>query len=142
MPFGTLRVGSRTSSPAVATVSRPMKEKNTVAAAAVTPAMPPGPWLVAPLKKGWKLLMSKPQNAIATKNTRIASLIITMTALVVADSRVPRISRAPHSTTSRIGGRLMWAPCSSTPCGVDTIIGERSASGIFQPIAFDRKLLR
>jgi len=40
MPIGTLRLGLRTSSPAVATVSRPMNEKNTVAAAAVTPAMP------------------------------------------------------------------------------------------------------
>ncbi len=43
--IGTLRLGLRVSAPAVATVSRPMNEKNTVPAAAATPDMPPMPLL-------------------------------------------------------------------------------------------------
>ena len=42
------------------------------------------------------------------KKARIASLTSTMTAFIVADSFVPRVSMTPHSSTSSIGGRLNW----------------------------------
>jgi len=86
--------------------------------------------------------MSNPENAMTTKKIRIASLISTMMALVVADSLVPRISSRPHNTTSRMGGRLTWPPRISTPWAVETIIGERSNSGMCQPNALLRKLFR
>ncbi len=89
-----------------------------------------------------KLAASKPVKATTMKNSRMASLISTITAFVVADSRVPRISKTAHITTSRTGGRLNWPGWNSAPFGPDTIMGVCSAAGICQPIALVRKLFR
>ena len=88
------------------------------------------------------MLASNPVKAIAAKNTRIASLMITMMALVVADSLAPRTSRKPHMITRRIGGRLMFPGWKVTLWWSETNIGERSCSGICQPNAFIKKLFR
>ena len=45
-------------------------------------------------------------NAIAENSTSTAILIITMTALALADSLAPRINRTAHITTKTIAGRL------------------------------------
>jgi len=85
-----------------------MKEKKTVPAAAVTPVMPAKPLLLSVLKKGKKLSALNPENAMTTKNTRIASLMMTMMAFIRADSLAPRSSKKPHMQIKKIGGRLMW----------------------------------
>src|SRR5450830_531703 len=142
MPRGTLRLGSLTSAPAVATVSKPINEKNTVPAAEVTPAIPAIPLLLSVLKKGVKYSMLKPEKAITAKNIKITSLIITMMAFTVADSFAPRNNKKQQIQTSATGGRLNCPGCNSTPLGPETIIGDRNISGIFQPTAFCKKLFR
>ena len=62
---GSVRRGSRTSSPAVETASRPMKLKKIDDAAAPIPATPSG-------ANGVRLPASKAEAATATKNSRTA----------------------------------------------------------------------
>ena len=92
--------GSFTSSPAVETASRPMKEKKIVPAAVATPAKPERREVgeVVGVEGGER----DDENIAST-----ASLITTMIALTLADSLAPRISSSAHSATSTTAGRLM-----------------------------------
>ena len=83
-----------------------MNEKNTVAAAAVTPAMPAWPLLVSALKKGVKLSTLKAGRATAAKNSKTAILMTTMMVLIAMDSRAPRNNNTPHMAIRITGGRL------------------------------------
>ena len=80
-----------------------MNEKNTVPAAAPTPAVPSG-------AKSAKLSTWNAVNASTTNITSTASLITTITALAAADSLTPRTSSSAHSATSTIAGRLITPP--------------------------------
>ena len=97
---GIVFCGSFTSSPAVETASRPMKEKKIVPAAAPTPAAPKG-------AKSAKWLASKAVKAMIENITNTDSLITTMTAFTLADSLAPRISSSMHRPTRITAGRLM-----------------------------------
>ena len=101
--FGSAFCGFFTSSPAVATASSPMKEKKIVPAAALTPAKPEA-------KKLSKWSAWNAVSAISEKSARTNSLIITMIALIRADSAAPRISSSVHSPTRITAGRLMMPP--------------------------------
>jgi len=105
-----------------------------VAAAAVTPTMRRARGC-GPLKNGWKLLISNPVERYHYEENQIASLITTMIALVVADSRVPRISNGAAQQHSSIGGQVKWR-MEFDAVRPDTIIGERSISGSSSPMAF------
>ena len=117
MASGRLRRGFFASSPAVATPSRPMKEKKITPAAAVMPENPNGvKWL--------RFAESQPVTPITMNMMSTAILIATMTALVFADSLAPRINSSAHITTSSTAGRLNTPPCSGAFA---------SASGIWKP---------
>ena len=121
---GRARCRSLTSSPAVATASRPMKEKKIVPAAAVIP----------PLPEPMKLLKWSPchaVNAITEKMSSTPSLMRTMIVLTRADSVAPRSSRSMHRRTRTTAGRLMSPPV-ATPSGPGRKV-EESASGSRRP---------
>ena len=77
---GSAFCGSLTSSPAVATASRPMNEKKMVPAAALTPEKPDA-------KKLSKWSAWNAVRPMTTNSTSTPSLISTMIALTRADSR-------------------------------------------------------
>ena len=107
MARGSARCGSLTSSPAVDTASRPMKEKKIVPAAALTPA--------APAPRSCRTGRSRTRVSPMTMNsTSTASLMITMTVLTLADSLAPRSSSRLHRKTSTIAGRLISPVVSSS----------------------------
>ena len=97
---GMVRCGSLTSSPAVDTASRPMKEKKIVPAAVPIAALPSG-------AKSVKLAPLNAVNEITTNISSTASLITTMIAFNRADSLAPRMSSSMQSPTRITAGRLM-----------------------------------
>ncbi len=97
---GIVFCGSLTSSPAVDTASRPMKEKKMVPAAVATPAAPSG-------AKSAKWLDWNAVKAMIENITSTVSLMTTMIALTLADSLAPRISRNMQSTVKITAGRLI-----------------------------------
>ena len=103
---GSARCGSLTSSPAVATASSPMKEKNIVPAAALTPTAPAA-------KKPEKWSASNAVKPIMQKSTSTPSLIRTMIELSRADSEAPRSSSSMQRKTRTTAGRLMRPPVGS-----------------------------
>ena len=109
MARGRAFCGSFTSSPAVATASRPMNEKKMVPAAALTPEKPDA-------KKLAKWSAWNAVRLIATNSTSTPSLIITMIALTRADSDTPLSNRRVHSRTKITAGRLIRPPV-GTPSG-------------------------
>ncbi len=78
---GSVRLGLCTSSPAVETASRPIKEKKIVEAAMPMPAIPKG-------ANGSRLPPSKAVKPMTMNRTRTASLMRTM--IVFAAHRLPR----------------------------------------------------
>ena len=96
---GSARCGSLTSSPAVETASRPMKEKKIVPAAALMPADPDAQKLSK--RSAWNAVSPITMNITSTP-----SLMSTMTVLTRADSLAPRISSSVHIATRTIAGRL------------------------------------
>jgi hypothetical protein len=113
---GSVRRGSRTSSPAVETASRPMKEKKIDDAATLTPATPIG-------ANGVKLPASKAVNATATKNSSTAILTTTIVTFARADSRTPPMSSTAQSVTSTMAGRFTAPPA---PGAADSASGSRT----------------
>jgi len=125
MARGMVWVGSFTSSPAVDTASRPMYEKKMPPVAARMPVAPMG-------AKSARLLVFQPVMPTATNMTSTAILMITITALTVADSLAPRISSIMHSPTSTMAGMLMM------PTGG----AAASTCGICQPVRLSSSWLR
>ena len=72
-------------------------------------------------------------NATQTNNISTASLMITVTALTVADSLAPRISSTQHIATSTAAGMLMIPPSPG---------GAANASGSCQPTVCPSRELR
>ena len=95
-----------------------------VPAAAVTPPTPEP-------KKLLKWSPLKAVMAMTTKSTSTASLMMTMIALIRADSVAPRSSSSMHKKTSTTAGRLMMPPV-ATPSSPGMNEVDR-AWGIWKP---------
>src|SRR3954466_7514160 len=115
MPIGMSRFGFFASWAAVDTASKPMKAKKTTPAAPRMPMMPPygcvTPWgVVYVVGVGmygvWFAGFMKPQPMTMTIST-IATLVITMTVLTVADSCMPRMSSSESTSRMNTAGMFM-----------------------------------
>ena len=124
MASGRLRRGFFASSPAAATLSRPMKEKKMTPAAAVMPAKPNGAKLA-------RLSEFQPWTPMTMNMIRTPILMTTMTALVFADSLTPRISSSAHMMIRITAGRLMMPPCSGA---FDTASGIWTAEDVAEEL--------
>ena len=125
---GIVRCGSLTSSPAVDTASRPMKEKKIVPAAAPIPETPNG-------AKSLRLPESNAVKPMTMNMPSTDSLMMTMTVLTAADSLAPRISNSAQSAIRMTAGRL------STP-GLSSHGACESESGRWTPITLSMSLFR
>ncbi len=99
MPIGRSRAGFLTSSAAEVTASKPMKAKNTSAAALITPVMPYGMYGCQFSGLTWPT-----PTAMNSSTTLI--LMITITLFRRADSRMPSDSRNVMAIMIRNAGRL------------------------------------
>ncbi len=99
MPIGRSRSGLRTSSAAEVTASKPMKAKNTRAAAPNTPDMPNG-------MNGCQLAGCTCRAPTTMNSSTTVTLIATMTLLNRADSRTPNDSTAVMISMISSAGRL------------------------------------
>ncbi len=99
MPIGRSRAGFLTSSAAEVTASKPMKAKNTSAAALITPVMPYGMYGCQFSGLTWPT-----PTAMNSSTTLI--LMITITLFRRADSRMPSDSRNVMAIMIRKAGRL------------------------------------
>src|SRR5688500_20408816 len=99
MPIGRSRCGLRVSSAVVETASNPIKAKKTIAAPLITPPKPLG-------KNGVQfggLIRHAPK---AMKKTTTATLMMTIQELVLALSRMPKISSTVTDATMKNEGRM------------------------------------
>ena len=103
IPIGRSRRGFFASSAVVDTASKPMYAKKTTAAPLMTPDQAYG-------MKGVQFAGSTYQKPATRKKSTAAILIVTMTALNFALSRIPTIRRTMIASTISIAGRLMSAP--------------------------------
>ena len=95
-------------------------------AAALTPLKPSG-------KKFDRLSDSQPDTPTTMNKISTAILIITMIALILADSLAPLSSSSAHSQISTTAGRLKMPPCSGAL---------RECSGIVNPKRLSSSSLR
>ena len=103
IPIGKSRDGFLHSSADVATASKPMYEKNTIAAPLMTPLVPNG-------KNGFRLAMSACGVAIATKAIIADNVTTTRMALSLALCFVPRMRTKQSRRMMMIDGKLTKPP--------------------------------